>query len=85
MNSVKFGIAALTVLCLGGCQNSSSGGATSAAASASAAPSAAAVAAPAAVTGDIPTSEDFEQQAEDEINPQNMETELDKLEKDISQ
>ncbi len=40
--------------------------------------------APAAATpSDIPTSEDFEQQALDEINPQNMEQELDKLEKDI--
>ena len=53
---------------------------------ASAAPSAAeappAPAQPAAATG-IPTSEDFEQAANDEINPQNMEQELEKLEKDI--
>ena len=53
---------------------------------ASAAPSAAeappAAAQPAAATG-IPTSEDFEQAANDEINPQNMEQELEKLEKDI--
>jgi hypothetical protein len=44
----------------------------------------AASAAAAVVTGDLPTSEDYEQKAQDEINPQNMETELDKLEKDIA-
>jgi hypothetical protein len=51
---------------------------------ASAAPSAepAPAPAPVAATG-IPTSEDFEQAANNEINPQNMETELEKLEKDI--
>jgi hypothetical protein len=34
---------------------------------------------------DLPASEDFEQQALDEINPQNLEQELDKLEKEIGQ
>jgi hypothetical protein len=66
-----------TVLGIAGCKKSGEATAASAAASASAAPSAAP-----ASTG-IPTTEDFEQQAEDEINPQNMEQELDKLEKDI--
>jgi hypothetical protein len=46
-----------------------------------AAPVAAAPAAPA--TPDLPTSEDYEQQAIDQINPQSMEAELDQLEKDI--
>jgi PBP1b-binding outer membrane lipoprotein LpoB len=32
---------------------------------------------------DIPTSEDFEQEALDQINAQNLDTELDKLERDI--
>ena len=45
--------------------------------------SAAASAAPAAPSGDIPTPEDFEQEAIDQINPQNMAAEIDKLEKDI--
>jgi hypothetical protein len=47
------------------------------------APSAAASAAPAPAATDIPTPEDFEQAALDQINPQNMEQELDKLEKDV--
>jgi hypothetical protein len=50
-----------------------------AAAAAAAAPTAAAPVA----AGDIPTSEDYERQAIDEINPQNMTAEVDKLEKDI--
>jgi hypothetical protein len=37
----------------------------------------------AAPGSDIPTPEDFEQQAENEINPQNLEAELDRLEKEI--
>ncbi|HVU00492.1 MAG TPA: hypothetical protein VHE30_02030 [Polyangiaceae bacterium] len=45
---------------------------------------AAPAAAPAAVAGS-PTPEDYEQQAIDEINPQNIDTELDKLEKEIGQ
>jgi hypothetical protein len=46
--------------------------------------SAAVTAAPTATPqAGIPTSEDFEQPALDEINPQNMEQELEKLEKDI--
>ena len=53
-------------------------------AAASAAPASAAPAAPAAPAGDdLATPEDFEQQALDEINPQNLEQELDKLEKEI--
>jgi hypothetical protein len=48
----------------------------------------AAAAAPATTStvpaGDVPTSEDYEQTALNEINPQNMEAELDKLEKDIA-
>jgi hypothetical protein len=67
-----------TALGVAGCKKSGEATAASATASASAAPSAAAPAS----TG-IPTTEDFEQQAADEINPQNMEQELDKLEKDI--
>jgi len=40
--------------------------------------------APAAAPGsDLPTPEDFEQIAENEINPQNLEAELDRLEKEI--
>ena len=46
-----------------------------------AAAAAAAAAAPAA--GDLPTPEDFEQQALDDINPQNLETELNTLETQI--
>lgn len=61
--------------------------ATTAAAPAAAAPAAAAAATaePTAAAGDLPTSPDFEQAALDEINPQNIETELDKLEKEIVQ
>lgn len=45
---------------------------------------AAAAAAPAAAGGgDLATPEDFEQQALDEINPQNLEKELDTLEEQI--
>lgn len=33
----------------------------------------------------LPTPEDYEQQAIDQINPQNMDSELNKLEKDIGQ
>ena len=40
--------------------------------------------APAPAAG-LPTPEDYEQQAIDQINPQNMDSELDKLEKDIGQ
>jgi PBP1b-binding outer membrane lipoprotein LpoB len=40
-------------------------------------------AAAAADPTDIPTSEDFEQEALDQINAQNLDTELDKLERDI--
>ncbi len=68
-----------TALCAAGCKKAAEATAPSATASAPAAPAAAA---PPASTG-IPTSEDFEQQAQDEINPQNMEQELEKLEKDI--
>jgi hypothetical protein len=49
-------------------------------------PPAATTAAPAATAPaavGLPTSEDYEQQAIDQINPQNMDSELDKLEKDI--
>jgi hypothetical protein len=62
--------------------------ATTAAATAAAAPATAAapVAANTATpTGDLPTAPDFEQAALDEINPQNIESELDKLEKEIAQ
>ena len=55
---------------------------TTASATASAAEAPPAAPQPAAATG-LPTSEDFEQAANDEINPQNMEQELEKLEKDI--
>ena len=49
-------------------------------------PSTTAAPAPAAPTvSEPPTSEDFEQQAIDTINPQNLEAELDKLEKEIGQ
>jgi hypothetical protein len=67
-----------TALCAAGCKKAAEATAPSATASAPAAPAAP----PPASTG-IPTSEDFEQQAQDEINPQNMEQELDKLEKVI--
>jgi hypothetical protein len=67
-----------TALCIAGCKKAAEATAPSATVAASAAPSAP----PPASTG-IPTSEDFEQQALDEINPQNMEQELEKLEKDI--
>ena len=67
-----------TALSVAGCKKASESTAPSATASASAAP-----ATPAAASTGIPTTEDFEQQALDEINPQNMEQELDKLEKDI--
>ena len=63
--------------------------ATTAAATAAAAPAAPAaatsVAANTAAPGDLPTSTDYEQAALDEINPQNIESELDKLEKEIAQ
>ncbi|HVW29393.1 MAG TPA: hypothetical protein VHC69_28705 [Polyangiaceae bacterium] len=68
-------------LCAAGCKKS----AETTAASASASASASAAPAPAPASTGIPTSEDFEQQALDEINPQNMEQELEKLEKDIEQ
>lgn len=55
--------------------------ATTAAPAAAPAPTADPAAAPAA--GDIPTPEDFEQQALDQINPQNLETELTTLETQI--
>jgi len=72
------------VLCLAGCKSEASQ--PSPLPSASAAPAAAAPLQPvSAAAGDVPTSEDFEQTALDQINPQNMEQELDKLEKDISQ
>jgi len=64
-------------LAFAGCKKPAATTAPSAAPSASEAP-----AAPPPSTG-IPTSEDFEQQALDEINPQNMEQELEKLEKEI--
>jgi hypothetical protein len=38
-----------------------------------------------AATADLATSEDYEQQAIDQINPQNIDSELDKLEKEIGQ
>jgi hypothetical protein len=51
---------------------------------ASAAPSVTAAAPPpAAASTGLPTSEDFEEAAGNEINPSNMEQELEKLEKDI--
>jgi hypothetical protein len=68
---------ASAALSLAGCKKPAATTAPSAAPSASVAPP------PPASTG-IPTSEDFEQQALDEINPQNMEQELEKLEKDIA-
>jgi hypothetical protein len=54
-----------------------------AATTASAAPSASEAPPPAPVATGLATSEDFEQAANDQINPQNMEQELEKLEKDI--
>ena len=33
--------------------------------------------------GGVPTVQDFEKQADDEINPQNLEQELDRLEREI--
>jgi len=73
-------VTSLVAACLSvaGCKKPES---TATASSATPSASAAPPAAPAS-TG-IPTSEDFEQQALDEINPQNMEQELEKLEKDI--
>lgn len=59
------------------CQNK--GAEPAPAASAAAAP----VASAAPARTDLPTEEDFEQQALDEINPQNMEQQLDALEKQI--
>lgn len=53
-----------------------------AAPSASVAP-AAAPATAAATGGDIPTEEDFEQEALDQVNAQNLEAQLAKLEADI--
>jgi hypothetical protein len=50
---------------------------------ASAAPSVTAAPAPAPASTGLPTSEDFEEAAGNEINPSNMEQELEKLEKDI--
>ncbi len=61
-----------------GCKKPTETTAPSATVSATAAP---APVAPAS-TG-TPTEEDFEQQALDDINPQNMEQELEKLEKEI--
>jgi hypothetical protein len=59
---------------------------TAAVATAAAAPAAAAsVAANTPAAGELPTAPDFEQAALDEINPQNIESELDKLEKEIAQ
>jgi len=71
---------ALASTLVAGCKKPAATTTASAAPSAAEAPPAAAQ--PAAATG-IPTSEDFEQAANDEINPQNMEQELEKLEKDI--
>jgi hypothetical protein len=67
---------------LAGCRKPSAATVASAAPSASEAPAAAPLAAPAS-TG-LPTSEDFEAAAGNEINPSNMEAELEKLEKEIS-
>jgi hypothetical protein len=78
MRTVLVTLLVSTALCAAGCKKPAETTAPSATASA---PPPAAPAAPAS-TG-IPTSEDFEQQALDEINPQNMEQELEKLEKDI--
>ena len=50
---------------------------------ASAAPSAAPAPPPPPASTGLPTSEDFEEAAGNEINPSNMEAELEKLEKDI--
>jgi hypothetical protein len=55
----------------------------SAATVASAAPSAAPAPPPPPASTGLPTSEDFEEAAGNEINPSNMEAELEKLEKDI--
>jgi len=77
MRTVLVTLLVSTALSLAGCKKSAEATAPSATVSAPAAP-----AAPPASTG-IPTTEDFEQQAQDEINPQNMDQELDKLEKDI--
>ena len=63
---------------LAGCRKPSAAAVASAAPSASEAPPAA----PPASTG-LPTSEDFEEAAGNEINPSNMEAELERLEKDI--
>lgn len=57
--------------------------ATTAAAAAAPAPTADPAPAAPAAGGDLPTAEDFEQQALDEINPQNLEKELDTLEEQI--
>jgi hypothetical protein len=78
MRTVLVTLLVSSALGLAGCKKSAEATAPSATVSAPAAPAAA----PPASTG-IPTTEDFEQQAQDEINPQNMEQELDKLEKDI--
>ena len=67
---------------LTGCRKPSAATTASAAPSASEAPPPVAAAAPAS-TG-LPTSEDFEEAAGNEINPSNMEAELEKLEKEIS-
>jgi hypothetical protein len=69
---------ASAALSLTGCKKPGATTAPSASASVSAP-----AAPPPASTG-VPTTEDFEQQALDEINPQNMEQELEKLEKDIA-
>jgi hypothetical protein len=59
--------------------------ATTVAATAAAPAPTAPAAQPQAAAGDLPTTPDFEQAALDELNPQNIETELDKLEKEIAQ
>jgi PBP1b-binding outer membrane lipoprotein LpoB len=79
---IRTGLLLVPIVCafaLGGCKKTDAP---------APAPSVATTAAPtttaaAADPTDIPTSEDFEQEALDQINAQNLDTELDKLEKDI--
>ena len=76
MNRRYLGLFTIGVIALA-CQNK--GAEPAPAASAAPAPAASA----AAPSTDLPTEEDFEQQALDDINPQNMEQQLDALEKQI--
>lgn len=92
MNAViRSGLALALVLSAVGCQKKEEAAPAPAASAPAvvqpaAPPAAPAPAAPVPVAlGDLPTVEDFEQQAQDEINPQNMDQELDRLEREIGQ